>query len=55
MHRFVGGLILFFVLHLVTLTPWLRRAIVVRVGENSWKGAMAIGSLLGIADRRRLE
>ena len=49
MHWFVGGLILFFVLHLVTLTPWLRRAIVARVGENSWKGAMAIGSLLGIA------
>lgn len=47
MGLFVGGLFLFFVLHLVTVTPPLRRASVRRIGDNAWKGVVAIGSLAG--------
>lgn len=43
-----GGLAIFLVLHLATVTPGVRRALVRRVGENVWKGVVAVGSLAAI-------
>ena len=42
------GLANFLVLHLATVTPGTRRALVSRVGENVWKGVVAVGSLAAI-------
>lgn len=42
---FVSGLVLFFLLHLVTATPALRSKLVTSTGENAWKGIVALGSL----------
>lgn len=46
---FLGGLLLFFALHALTVTPSLRSAIVARIGGGVWKAAVAVGSLLAIA------
>ena len=43
------GLSVFLALHLATVTPGLRGALVSLVGENSWKGVVALGSLAAIA------
>lgn len=48
MIHFFSGLLLFFVLHIATATPTLRRAVVGRIGETPWRGAVAIGSLAAI-------
>lgn len=45
MWKFYAGLSLFFALHLATATPALRRTIVASLGENPWKGVVALGSL----------
>lgn len=42
---FVGGLAVFFALHLTAVTPSLRAKLVALAGENAWKGLVAAGSL----------
>jgi len=48
MSMFVSGLLLFFILHVATATPALRKKLVGATGENAWKGIVALGSLGGI-------
>jgi uncharacterized membrane protein len=45
MWMFVAGLVLFFGLHLVALTPAARRGVVGGIGELPWKGIVSVGSL----------
>lgn len=45
MWMFVTGLALFFALHFATATPAVRQIFVLRLGENAWKGIVALGSL----------
>lgn len=45
---FLAGFILFFLLHVLTATPALRRQLAARTGENAWKGIVALGSLAAI-------
>ena len=45
---FLSGFILFFLLHILTATPALRRKLAARTGENAWKGIVALVSLAGI-------
>jgi len=45
MWMFASGLALFFALHFTSATPAARHRIVLRVGENAWKGVVALGSL----------
>lgn len=48
MWMFVCGLALFFALHFATATPAVRRQLVTGLGENPWKGIVALGSLSAI-------
>ena len=48
MWMFVGGLAVFFALHFATATPVVRQRIVTGIGENAWKGLVALGSLAAI-------
>lgn len=45
---FLSGLTLFFILHFIVVTPVFRQKLVTMVGENTWKGVMALGSLGGV-------
>ena len=45
MWMFYSGLALFFVLHFATATPVVRQRLVTALGENAWKGVVALGSL----------
>ncbi len=45
---FSAGLILFFALHLTTATPAVRLRVVERIGENAWRGVVALGSLAAV-------
>ena len=48
MSMFISGLLLFFILHVATATPSLRKKLAAGMGENAWKGIVALGSLGGI-------
>ena len=48
MWMFVTGLVVFFALHFATATPVVRQRLVMMLGENPWKGAVALGSLAGV-------
>lgn len=45
---FITGLVVFFALHFVTATPGLRQRLVAMLGNNPWKGVVALGSLAGV-------
>lgn len=49
MAYFYSGLLIFFALHFVTVTPPLRRRLVALGGQNAWKGVVALGSLAALA------
>ena len=48
MSMFISGLLLFFILHVATATPSLRKRLAAGAGDNAWKGIVALGSLAGI-------
>jgi len=48
MTMFLGGLVLFFLVHLAVGIPPLRSALVGRIGENGWKGVVALASFGGL-------
>jgi len=45
MLMFISGLLLFFILHVATATPSLRKKLAGGTGDNAWKGIVALGSL----------
>lgn len=49
MVRFVAGLLVFFGMHLITVTPALRRAVFRNLPDQPRRGIVALISLLGVA------
>lgn len=48
MSLLLSGLSIFLILHLATVTPALRGALVAVAGQSAWKGTVALGSLAAI-------